>query len=158
MLTSKLTAVNQPELQRAMKDAPGSVSFKDPIHLVTRPNRPLADKTPFANRTLNFQHTPAPAHKLLKSDPLPPILKDQNATPDSVSVSARASSTRKHSRVPKASVVFQTPANKGNHWDVSDGDIVIPEMEQVLELEEKFDDSEEVEYLPPNTLGKANVA
>ncbi|KAJ3573158.1 hypothetical protein NP233_g2612 [Leucocoprinus birnbaumii] len=140
------------QLQRAMKDAPGSVSFKDPIHLVTRPNRPLADKTPFANRTLNFQHTPAPAHKLLKSDPLPPILKDQNATPDSVSVSARASSTRKHSRVPKASVVFQTPANKGNHWDVSDGDIVIPEMEQVLELEEKFDDSEEVEYLPPNTL------
>ncbi|KAF5348144.1 hypothetical protein D9756_010788 [Leucocoprinus leucothites] len=138
--------------QRLLKDGPGSTSAKAPIHLITRSNKPLADKTPFANRTLNIYHTPAPDHKPPKLNLLAPVVHDQHTTPDSGPGSARASSTRRHSRAPKPSVAFQTPANQGNHWDVSDGDIVVPEMEQVLEIEEEFDDSEEIEYMPPNTL------
>lgn len=141
--------------QRLLKDGPGSTSAKAPIHLITRSNKPLADKTPFANRTLNIYHTPAPDHKPPKLNLLAPVVHDQHTTPDSGPGSARASSTRRHSRAPKPSVAFQTPANQGNHWDVSDGEIVVPEMEQVLEIEEEFDDSEEIEYMPPNTLGKA---
>jgi hypothetical protein len=38
---------------------------------------------------------------------------------------------------------------------VSDTDIVIPEMEQVLEIEAELDYLDEIEYMPPNTLGKA---
>ncbi|KXN87697.1 hypothetical protein AN958_08266 [Leucoagaricus sp. SymC.cos] len=138
--------------QRLLKDVPGSTS-KGLVPLITRPSKPLTDKTPFANRILDTYKTPASDQKSFKLNVVNSVINEQlGATPESGPGSARASSTRKHARVPKANANFQTPANQGNHWDISDGDIVVPEMEQVLEIEEEFDDSEEIEYMPPNAL------
>jgi hypothetical protein len=140
-----------------LKDVPGPTSTKGSIRLITRPNKPLTDKTPFANRVLNVYDTPVPLPKSLQFNSIIQSTNEQQAvTPDSASGSARASSTRRHSRAPKANVSLQTPINKGNHWDVSDGDIVVPEMDQVLETEEELNDSDEIEYMPPNTLSKSH--
>jgi len=143
------------ETQRLAKDMSSSVLAKTSVHPVVRPHRPLADKTPFVNRTQNVVYTPALDDKDLKLNHIDPAMHDQQPTSDLGLRSAQQlSSTRRHCRATKSSVPLQTPANQGNHWDASDGDIVVPEMEQVLEVEEEFDDSEEVEYMPPNTLGK----
>lgn len=66
----------------------------------------------------------------------------------------RPSSTRKHIRAPRsASKSFETPVNQGNHWDISDGSIVLPET-QVQESTEETDDVDEIEYMAPNNLGQ----
>ncbi len=130
-----------------LKDALGST--KAPIHL----SKPLADKTPFANRVLNIYNTPGREKKPLNYANANKALERHDSTPDPGS--ARASSTRKHPRVPKTGEIqFQTPANQGNHWDVSEDEIVVPEMEQGLETEEQMDYNDEIEYTAPNTLGE----
>jgi hypothetical protein len=70
-------------------------------------------------------------------------------TPDSVQ---RPSSLRKHIKQPRNSGKFETPANKGNHWDISDGEIEVLETQPEVE-EDNLDDLDELEYGPPNTLG-----
>lgn len=97
------------------------------------PSRPLVDKTPFPNRTgVQFQ-TPYTFNF---------------ASPDSV---LRPSSLRRHVRAPRsATKSFETPVNTGNPWqcDVSIGSPEIVVQQLVLE-----DDLDEIEYMPPNTLG-----
>ncbi|PBK89565.1 hypothetical protein ARMGADRAFT_935461 [Armillaria gallica] len=97
------------------------------------PSRPLVDKTPFPNRTgVQFQ-TPYAFNF---------------ASPDSV---LRPSSLRRHVRAPRsATKSFETPVNTGNPWqcDVSIGSPEIVVQQLVLE-----DDLDEIEYMPPNTLG-----
>lgn len=74
-------------------------------------------------------------------------------TPDSVQ---RPSSMRKHVKHPRsASQNFETPMNRGNHWDISDGDIVLPaDMPALQDTIIENDDLDEIEFMPPNTLGK----
>jgi hypothetical protein len=131
--------------------------------------RLLADKTPLPNRigAILFQ-TPLPQKQNLKtsklvfvdSDALNQTKSTNNAggkTPDSVQ---RPSSTRKHVKHPRSATQnFETPMNRGNHWDISDGDIVLPEdMQPALQdtIIEK-DDFDEIEFMAPNTLGKTTA-
>jgi hypothetical protein len=47
--------------------------------------------------------------------------------------------------------------NRGNHWDISDGDLVLPaDMQTALQdtITENDDDFDEIEFMAPNTLGK----
>jgi hypothetical protein len=125
-----------------------------PMTVTTRTTRPLGDKTPFPNRVGN-QHfqTPLPqSSKIqvqlsLESESLPRFEK----TPESL---LRPSSLRKHVRVPRsASKSFETPLNKGHHWDISEGSIVISESQVQETVTEPENDYDEIEYMPPNTLG-----
>ncbi|KAG5638219.1 hypothetical protein H0H81_001220 [Sphagnurus paluster] len=120
------------------------------IILATRPGtRPLGDKTPFPNRARK-EHFETPAPKLVKF-PVLSFFEQQttNKTPDS---QLRPSSARKHTRAPKsASKNFETPANNGNHWDVSDISIVMPEA--AIQESTPEDDYDEIEYMAPNNLG-----
>ncbi|PPQ80204.1 hypothetical protein CVT25_003557 [Psilocybe cyanescens] len=121
--------------------------FKDQKTVLATSGRPLIDKTPMPNRigTILFK-TPLPG--AVK----PSKLKgEENGTPGS---GQRPSSMRKHIKHPRISgKALETPTNNGNHWDVSDGDIVLEsqalQQETILEQE---DDLDEVEYGPPNTL------
>jgi hypothetical protein len=124
-----------------------------PTIITTRPAvRPLGDKTPFPNRIGNQQfQTPLlqsskfPALSFLEPDTLLQFEK----TPESL---LRPSSLRKHDRVPRStSKSFETPLNTGHHWDISEASIVIPES-QVQETTAE-DDYDEIEFMPPNTLG-----
>ena len=143
-------------------------------HKVVKDQKPgtaarlLADKTPLPNRIGNtlFQ-TPFPQKKDLKSSKLafvidPDVLNQTKSmkngggkTPDSAQ---RPSSTRKHVKHPRnTSQNFETPMNRGNHWDVSDGDLVLPaDMQPVLQdtITENDDDFDEIEFMAPNTLSK----
>ena len=101
--------------------------------------RLLADKTPLPNRigTTLFQ-TPFPKKEDLVQRP---------------------SSTRKHVKHPRSATQnFETPMNRGgNHWDISDGDLVLPaDMQPTLQntVTENDDDYDEIEFMAPNTLGK----
>lgn len=124
---------------------------KPEIVLTTRApgtGRPLGDKTPFPNRVASSAiHTPLPhATKLSKLSLLEPG--------DSVDNLLRPSSTRKNVRVPRsASKSFETPANGGHHWDVSDMSIVMPDSQVAVLEEEAGEDHDEIEYMPPK-LGK----
>ncbi|KAG5643321.1 hypothetical protein DXG03_001205 [Asterophora parasitica] len=139
--------------QKLLKDSAAPQTQGKQIILTTRPNaRPLGDKTPFPNRarTERFE-TPLP--KLAKFSVLSLLesVSQSNNTPDS---QLRPSSARKHVRAPKSGgKSFETPLNNGNHWDVSELDIVIPEAEVQEALPE--DDYDEVEYMAPNTLDLA---
>ncbi|TFK44093.1 hypothetical protein BDQ12DRAFT_3053 [Crucibulum laeve] len=133
--------------KRLFKDPSGSQPQLKPV-LQTRP-KPLGDKTPFPNHVAYHFQTPLPnVEKPLK---LSFLEKDADGNP----LSQRPSSTRKHSRPPRsASRSFETPLNQGNHWDVSDVSIVMPDaQETIVECEDDFLD--EVEYGPPNTLDLA---
>ncbi|KAG6840529.1 hypothetical protein C0991_006167 [Blastosporella zonata] len=113
--------------------------------------RILGDKTPFPNRskTQKFE-TPAPQ---LAKFPVLSFLEPQSHLPHDKTPGSqlRPSSARKQDRVPRLSAgkVFETPINNGNHWDVSDLNIVVPEAD-VHEV--SGDDHDEIEYMPPNTL------
>ena len=76
-------------------------------------------------------------------------------TPDSAQ---RPSTTRKHVKHPhNATQNFETPMNQGNHWDVSDSDLLLPaDMQPALQdtTTENDDDFDEIEFMAPNTLGK----
>ncbi|KAJ7671209.1 hypothetical protein B0H17DRAFT_1335482 [Mycena rosella] len=130
---------------------------KNPTRLVIA--RPLGDKTPFPNRDAAASKfaTPLPgAQKIAKlvlldaNRPSELKLLHPGATPDSV---ARPSSTRKHVRAPRsASKQFETPVTTGNHWDVSELDLVVPPAAEPQAPAPPTDDYDEIEYMPPNTL------
>ncbi|KAJ7140913.1 hypothetical protein C8R44DRAFT_762088 [Mycena epipterygia] len=133
--------------QRTTKDV------KNPTRLVTRP---LGDRTPFPNRDApNKFNTPLPGDqkiaKLVLLETNRPAFLHPNDTPDSV---ARPSSTRKHVRVPhSATKNFETPLTNGNHWDVSELDLVVPLVEEPLPLVvPETDDYGEIEYMPPTAV------
>ncbi|KIY48664.1 hypothetical protein FISHEDRAFT_58756 [Fistulina hepatica ATCC 64428] len=109
----------------------------------------LGDKTPFPNRVQMQTYSPLLDSLKIKK----PVFMEANTTldmgctpPDSV---LRPSSTRRHSRPPRSvNRSFQTPANKGNYWDVPDisfGDADCLAQQTVEETE----DDDEVEYAPP---------
>jgi len=65
---------------------------------------------------------------------------------------------RKHIKHPRFSggKPLETPANNGQHWEeVDDGELAMPEVQSVTQetVLEDGDDSDELEYGPPNTLG-----
>ncbi|KAL1675955.1 hypothetical protein EV122DRAFT_292312 [Schizophyllum commune] len=124
----------QPE---RMKDAGPSKATKTPF----------GDKTPFPNRLRPQLFSPSQdaGPKLQKPNFVLEVVPDGNARP---------SSTRKNAR-PRSSLTkaFQTPANRGDWWNVPEDDLMSPENSvQEVEEEELFDYDEEVEYMPPNTL------
>jgi len=134
--------------------------------LTATTTRLLADKTPLPNRigAILFQ-TPLPQKQNVKPSKLvfvdPDAIKQTKSmkngggkTPDSVQ---RPSSMRKHVKHPhSATQNFETPMNRGNHWDISDGDIVLPaDMQPSLQdAITDNDDLDEIEYMAPNTLSK----
>ncbi|KAJ7162290.1 hypothetical protein C8R46DRAFT_904397 [Mycena filopes] len=133
---------------------------KNPIttKLVTRP---LGDRTPFPNRDAAFA-TPLPGEsklaKLVLIDSTRPNAPyPAGTTPPSA---LRPSSARKHIRAPRTSsrFKFETPVTRGNHWDVSELDLLVPpgDESQLLattlpgaEADEEFEDYDEIEYMPP---------
>ncbi|KAF8802726.1 hypothetical protein BYT27DRAFT_7145861 [Phlegmacium glaucopus] len=143
----------------------------------TTTRRPIADKTPLPNRigAILFQ-TPLPQKQNIKPSKLafvvdthPDAINQTKSmlkngcgkTPDSVQ---RPSSMRKHVKHPRSAAAaaavtqnFETPMNRGNHWDVSDGDIVLlADMQAAAALQdtitENGDDLDEIEFMAPNTL------
>ncbi|KAF5346347.1 hypothetical protein D9758_011472 [Tetrapyrgos nigripes] len=100
--------------------------------------RPFLDKTPFPNRIITQTTTQTPFGANLSVD-----------TPDSL---LRPSSTRKHIRVPRTSLKYETPMNTKNHWDLSDDEMSVPVAEEAPQLQLPEDDYDEIEYMPPNTL------
>ncbi|KAF9553902.1 hypothetical protein CPC08DRAFT_822034 [Agrocybe pediades] len=125
--------------------------FKDQKTVLSTIGRPLGDKTPLPNRinTILFK-TPLPGGTKLSK------LQDEleDGTPESAQ---RPSSLRKHIKQPRMSAgkALETPANNGRHWEeVSDGELAAPEVEPVLQntVFGDDDDSNELEYAPPNTL------
>ncbi|KAI5889023.1 uncharacterized protein SCHCODRAFT_02584841 [Schizophyllum commune H4-8] len=124
----------QPE---RMKDAGPSKATKTPF----------GDKTPFPNRLRPQLFSPSQdaGPKLQKPNFVLEVVPDGNARP---------SSTRKNAR-PRSSLTkaFQTPANRGDWWNVPEDDLMSPENSvQEIAEEELFDFDEEIEYMPPNTL------
>lgn len=106
--------------------------------------RPLVDKTPAPNRNIRV---PGGIGAL-----------DLNGGNDLDSV-LRPSSLRKNPRTPRGSLGkgFETPINNsGNYWDVSDVSITTPDTAEP-EVKEEVDDFDEVEYGPPNTLGRFSL-
>jgi hypothetical protein len=125
-----------------------------PAIVTTRIVRPLGDKTPFPNRVGNQQlQTPLQQSSKIRVQSFlePQSLLHFEKTPESLH---RPSSLRKHVRVPRsASKSFETPPNQGHHWDISDASIVIPESQVQETVAEPENDYDEIEYMPPNTLG-----
>ena len=123
------------------KDDPSSKHV--PLSTISMPARPLLDKTPFQNQKHNsnsFQTPHAGIKRLALLEPPPPSVDVQ-----------RPSSARKSLRVPRsASHSFETPAQEGRHWDVSDVSICVSDAEvQAVEKE----DHDELEYMPPPPPG-----
>ena len=125
-------------------------------------SRPLGDKTPLPNRlgTVVFE-TPLDKAKVSKPSVLrgtliqPPTHSEDDEFPESVQ---RPSSLRKHLRLPSnlsSKKNFETPMNKGSHWDMSDENIIIQDSQAALRENVDGDkiDLDEIEYCPPNTLG-----
>lgn len=119
--------------------------------------RPLGDKTPLPNRFgANLFQTPLPQKsKLSKLTIVEAAQQEKDGGDEPPGSIQRPSSLRTHIKHPKS---FQTPVNSGHHWDVSDGDIVVPEVETQQEEAEPEDDLDEIEYCPPNTLGKFPIS
>ena len=121
------------------------------------------DKTPFPNRISgpSFGNGgKTPALKLSKLALLaPPEAEADPSSPD-VAPLLRPSSTRKSLRG-RLSQNFKTPLKKGNHWDVSPGDMegldgglvngATPETVPVA-----MDMDDEIEYMPPTAIGEYN--
>ena len=119
------------------------------------------DKTPFPNRVAgpSFGNGgKTPALKLSKLALLaPPEAEADPSSPD-VAPLLRPSSTRKSLRG-RLSQNFKTPLTKGNHWDVSPGDMegldgglvngATPETVPVA-----MDMDDEIEYMPPTAIGE----
>ncbi|KAF5335203.1 hypothetical protein D9611_010899 [Ephemerocybe angulata] len=120
----------------------------------TRQNKPLGDKTPFPNRQIHNAQNPNGNNgdfvKIPKLVFAETTTQKGGATPEM----QRPSSSRRHSRGLMRSAgknSFQTPANNGRHWDVGDIDIASPEVQVQDAIPE--DDLDEIEFMPPNTLG-----
>ncbi|KAF9526855.1 hypothetical protein CPB83DRAFT_895707 [Crepidotus variabilis] len=133
--------------------------FKDQKIVLGTNTRPLGDKTPLPNRVgRTLFQTPLPQKsKLSKLSIIEAAQQEAESDADQPPGSMqRPSSLRTHLKHPRISNPkdFQTPMNKGNHWDISDGDIVVPDAETLLQepIVEDEDDFDELEYGPPNTL------
>ena len=124
--------------------------------------RPLMDKTPFPNRVAGSNlggagKTPGPKGlKLSKLVLLAPAPEQSSLSPD-VAPLLRPSSTRKSLRG-RLSGNFKTPLTKGNHWDVSPGDMEgvggdTAEQAQETVGNEVVEDDDEIEYMPPKIPG-----
>ncbi|KAG1812208.1 uncharacterized protein BJ212DRAFT_1276998 [Suillus subaureus] len=126
--------LNTLQPQKILKGHDGTTKSKGKEPVILAPSRPLGDKTPFPNRISNHA-TPLQMTK--------PIF---DVTPGAL---LRPSSARKHIRLPRsASKSFQTPLTGGNHWDVSDIDI-IPEVVAAPSQSIEKEDYDEIEYMPP---------
>ncbi|KAH9484775.1 hypothetical protein JR316_0001677 [Psilocybe cubensis] len=129
-----------------------NVAPKTPFHpasahqkiVLATTGRPLGDKTPMPNRI----------GALLLKTPLPGATKPSKLKGEENGSGQRPSSMRKHIKQPRMSgKALETPINTGNHWDISDGDIVLEATAQLQEtIPEQEDDFDDVEYGPPNTL------
>jgi hypothetical protein len=132
---------NSYKIPESKTPAVGSSKLKT---VVRTGGRPLVDKTPFPNRNANVQLESPSGGKLGKLD-------FGGSTPDSA---LRPSSLRRNSRAPRGSLgrAFETPINTGDHWNSVDDSISLQHDTEPI-AEDVFDDTEEVEYGPPNTLG-----
>ena len=135
-------------------------------------SRPLGDKTPFPNR----QQPPAQQLRTPKPQATKLLLEVDSAdtqtllhTPECLLLPS-ATRRRKSLRLPSAiTKSLKTPATRGNHWDVSDGDVDLGAEEDEhgdLEAENsqakstgvvsevaEVDDDDEIEYMPPKMPG-----
>ncbi|KAH9838997.1 uncharacterized protein C8Q71DRAFT_489456 [Rhodofomes roseus] len=120
-----------------------------------RVQKPLGDKTPFPNRVANAVPFDTPAPQTAKLAKLALLEAPQQALPDTL---LRPSSARKSLRAPRTSggapqLDFKTPVTQGNHWDVSDGEIVVEAEEDVQEaVDVRGEDDDEIEYMPPTAI------
>jgi len=122
------------------------------------PSHPFLDKTPFQNRVAAHPlHTP-----LLHGPKLPKLSLFEHRTGallhphDTPETLLRPSSARTHIRVPRcASGTFETPLNQGNHWDVSNVSICVPEVQVQVQVSAVEEDYDEVEYMPPRAPGES---
>ncbi|EIW63655.1 uncharacterized protein TRAVEDRAFT_142622 [Trametes versicolor FP-101664 SS1] len=117
--------------------------------------RPLMDKTPFPNRVAGGSKTPGlKLSKLALLVPEPEVGESPDAAP-----LLRPSSTRKSLRG-RLSGTFKTPITKGDHWNVSPGDMQLEpaggaEVEAREHAAEISDADDEMEYMPPSAIERA---
>lgn len=137
----KTKTVHTPLRPRIGKSAFGNA--KVPVTIT----RPLGDKTPFPNRTLNTAALDTPSPRITKL----PSLDPSDDLPVSV---PRPSATRRHLRVPRVSAEYKqapvTPAsrNQASHWDVGELSVSEPRAENINQ-----EDHDEIEYMPPKAIG-----
>lgn len=135
-------------------------------------SRPLGDKTPFPNR----QQPPAQQLRTPKPQATKLLLEVDDAgtkmltqTPECLLLPS-ATRRRKSLRLPSAiSKNLKTPATKGNHWDVSDGDVDLgaedgdihgdiddggPRSKTAgVDVQASESSDDEIEYMPPKLPG-----
>lgn len=131
-------------------------------------SRPLGDKTPFPNR----QQLPAQQLRTPKPQATKLLLEIDDAgtkmltqTPECLLLPS-ATRRRKSLRLPSAiSKNLKTPATKGNHWDVSDGDVDLGAEDGDIDdgssraktagvdVQASETSDDEIEYMPPKLPG-----
>ncbi|CDO75533.1 hypothetical protein BN946_scf184825.g2 [Trametes cinnabarina] len=140
---------------------PGTAHGKKPLGSMSV-TRPLMDKTPFPNRvaaTTSFGASKTPGtkgSKLSKLSFLVPEPEQSELLSPDIAPLLRPSNTRKSLRG-RLSGTFKTPVTKGDHWNVSPGDLRMDladgsteqATEQVPSLE---DEDDEIEYMPPTAI------
>ncbi|KAI0728184.1 hypothetical protein C8Q72DRAFT_761957, partial [Fomitopsis betulina] len=143
--------------RRAMTVPPTAESHKALSHSVKptiRVQRPFGDKTPFPNRVASAVPFGAPAPQTAKLAKLALLEAPQEALPDAL---LRPSSARKSLRAPRMSgsiqLDFKTPMTRGDHWNVSDGEIDVDLNEEAEEVADvQGEDDDEIEYMPPTAI------
>ena len=121
-----------------------------------RVQKPLGDKTPFPNRVANAVPFDAPAPQTAKLAKLALLEAPQEALPEPL---MRPSSARKSLRAPRLSggmpqLDFKTPVTRGDHWNVSDGEIDVDAEEEAAEVASvQGEDDDEIECMPPTAIG-----
>ncbi|KAI0355791.1 hypothetical protein OH77DRAFT_1424747 [Trametes cingulata] len=143
---------------------PGTAHGKKPLVSVSV-TRPLMDKTPFPNRVapggLGTSKTPGmKGTKLSKLSLLVPEPEQPELLSPDVAPLLRPSSTRKSLRG-RLSGTFKTPVTKGDHWNVSPGDMGMgvgmelaggPAVQATEESVPVEDEDDEIEYMPPTAI------
>jgi len=111
--------------------------------------RPLGDKTPFANRQRRVVQDPTPglekANLPVQDEQLGLRTPGHALLPSSVRKTVRG----RHSSGP----VFETPVTSGNHWDVTEGDVIVPVAPDAQGEVAQSEDYDEIEYMPPSAKG-----
>ncbi|EPS93019.1 hypothetical protein FOMPIDRAFT_1136962 [Fomitopsis schrenkii] len=119
-----------------------------------RVQKPLGDKTPFPNRVANTVPFDAPAPQTAKLAKLALLEAPQEVLPEAL---LRPSSARKSLRAPRMSgsiqLDFKTPVTRGDHWNVSDGEIDVDLNEEAEEVADvRGEDDDEIEYMPQTAI------
>ena len=84
----------------------------------------------------------------------------QEVVPDTL---LRPSSARKSLRAPRLSggvqqLDFKTPITRGDHWNVSDGEIDVDADEEAeAAVDVRGEDDDEIEYMPPTAIGTSRT-